>query len=177
MSGSGLGKFLDLQCLQTRSTWLSTSAVNMSRIAQQVYTKSLSTIKTSRVLNFVNSINSNHPDANVITALVLPRHGMGIIKYANQLTTRFFFFFPLFSPELGGELLISDAFPGVSIRTCGVLDRPRTPEGVFIPVPRVALEVAFTAAPAARSFSPTRDKMKEPGSPVSGCSSMNSSPY
>jgi len=56
-----------------------------------------------------------------------------------QLAVRFFFRFPLFSPELGGELLMSDALPGVSTLTCGVDTRPAG-LGVLAAVPSPALD-------------------------------------
>lgn len=102
-----------------------------------------------------------------------------IMKSSPQLATRLFFLFALRSPELGGELLLSEAFPGVSTRTCGVDTLPGGPEGVLTAaVADASLGAGFGAGPVARSVSPAaRDKMKEPGSPTSGVSSMNSSPY
>ena len=102
----------------------------------------------------------------------------GYHKMQIQLTTRLFFRFPLFSPELGGELLLSDAFPGVSTRTCGVDTRPGGPDGALPMVSGSVLEASLNEPLFERAASPpARDRMNEPGSPTSGASSMYSSPY
>jgi hypothetical protein len=88
---------------------------------------------------------------------------------------RFFFRFDLSPAELGGELLLSEALPGVSTRTCGVDALTGRVEGVLVAAAVVAIfGTALAAVPVVSP--PVRDNMNEPGSPTRGLSSMNSSP-